>query len=332
LVASAGAIVVLAAVTAAPASGGPTPDPPTDLNNVVAAAAEVDELWAARHSWAGTLAGNIVGIQPYKGRILILTSGETDRIRSRVPVDKRGFVTVARGGEEYVVGPADDRGGWTGGNHIDGLGGHQCTEGFAWRSWRPGSVGAIYGSTAEHCYGGEDPDGDPYVEPYWYNNGRYVGRVTQIGNGIDNDVAFLRAASGTSFNASIWVDLAPPGRLGGVEERTVTGAAANTLNETIAFYGRTSGGGTGTVLDLSYNGLYGRILTSSTAGRPGDSGGPVYTTYTNGTVQARGTISAITFIDYDGDGHFDPGDTVTGTIFTDATHTSAALQASIYTP
>jgi hypothetical protein len=329
LVVSAGAIIVIAAAAVGPASAGPSPDPPPDLRNPVAAAAVVDELWDTRQSWAGTAAGNIAAIHPYNGGVLILTQGETDRIRGRIPIGKREFVTVARGGVAYAQGgPGADQGGWTGGNHINdrpGAGAILCTEGFTWRSWRTSSAGAIYGSTAAHCYRGG-------LSPYWYNNGRYVGRVTQLNLGAANDVAFLRAASGTSFNASIWVHLPPAGPAGGVEERTVTGAGANTLGGPIAFYGRTSGGGNGTVGDLTFNGLNGRIWTNAIAVRPGDSGGPVYTTYTNGTVQARGTVSGLTYIDNNGNGIYNEGDTVTGMYFADATHTSAEMQASIYTP
>jgi hypothetical protein len=119
---------------------------------------------------------------------------------------------------------------------------------------------------------------------------------------------------------------------GGVAERTVTSAAANKVGDTVAFYGTRSGGGIGVVRDTTFNGSVGEVWADATQVRKGDSGGPVYRTHSDGTVEARGTVHALTYDDQNNDGKYQEGEPVTGLVYIDATFTSANLRASIYTP
>ncbi|PZF80566.1 hypothetical protein [Jiangella anatolica] len=283
----------------------------------------VKQLWNTRHSWAGEFASDIEFVHSTDDVIYVLVSDNVAGVHDALPADVRPHTTVIHGGVADAAGsPTSDRGGWTGGNHIystNGVGETTgCTQGFTWRSW---ATGAVLGSTALHCYQDDD---SPFIE--WYHDGRHLGTRTQAGT-LNNDVVLLRPAPGTSFNASIWVHL--PG--GGVEERVVTGAGANALHTPIAFYGRTSGGGDGEITARNHPGA-GEMTTDAIEVRPGDSGGPVYSTYRDGTVQARGTVSSLTYTDTNRNGEYDNGEPVTSMIFIDATYTSGNLDASIYVP
>jgi hypothetical protein len=287
------------------------------------AEAKVHELWRSKSRWAGAYAADIVFSHPGKGQLVVLVKDHVAEIHDRVPADLKPFVTVARGGVADMAGsPTSDRGGWTGGNHIYSANSagrtKYCTQGFAWRSW---DTGAVLGSTARHCY----QDAGPFVE--WYHDGRHLGTRTQAGCCSD-DVLFLRPAPGTVFNASIWVWLSG----GGVQERVVTGAGVNLVDDTVAFYGMTSGGGIGKVIMRGPPLYEAWIYTDAHQVRAGDSGGPVYKTRSNGTVEARGTVSAATWQDKNGNGTFDPGTETTGMIFIDAYYTSSDMRASIYVP
>ncbi|WP_170284793.1 hypothetical protein [Kribbella amoyensis] len=275
-------------------------------------------LWASRATWAGDHAKDVTFVYRDPSRFVVVAKGNVAAVQSALPDDVKPFTSVVRAEIVPMAGsPADDRGGWTGGNHIvstNGLGQKaRCTAGFAWKSW---DTGAVLGSTARHCY--EDPS-SVYID--WFNGTRLLGTRTQAGTGT-NDVLLLRAAPNTSFNASIWLR-------GGVEERIVTGAGPNLTNSPIAFYGRTSGGGGGYIREREPADP-GVVFTDAIQVRPGDSGGPVYATYTNGTVQARGTVHACLCADYDGDGEYEVGE-VFGMFFIDAGYSSADLRASIYT-
>lgn len=288
-----------------------------------AAAVQVDDLWRSKNEWAGAYAGDIAAIHPDNGQLMVLVKDHVDEIHQRVPSALRSYVTVVRGGVTAAAGsPSSDRGGWTAGNHItstNGVGASvACTQGFAWKSW---ATGAVLGSTALHCYQGTNP----FIE--WYHDGRHLGTRTQAGT-ANNDVLLLRPAPNTSFSASTWVRLSG----GGASERTVTTATPNKVGQAVAFYGRTSGGGLGTIQSTAWNGQTGLIFANATQVRPGDSGGPVYRTNSDGTVDARGTVSALTYQDSNGNGKYDSGEPVTGLIYIDAAYTSANLRASIYTP
>lgn len=290
--------------------------------SVQAVAAQVDDLWRSKAQWAGEYADDIATIHPDHGQLMVLVKDHVDEIHDRVPSALRPYVSVARGHVELTAGsPSSDRGGWTAGNHIESwnaLGKRSgCTAGFAWKSW---ATGAVLGSTALHCYQGTNP----WIE--WYHDGRHFGTRTQAGTAVNNDVLLLRPAPNTSFNATTWVWLSG----GGFSERTVTTATPNKLGEVVAFYGMTSGGGSGTIGSTAWNGRTGLIWADSTQAQPGDSGGPVYRTTASGTVDARGTVHGRTVHDSNGNGQTDPGE-VTGMVFVDAAYTSADLRASIYT-
>ena len=275
-------------------------------------------LWASRAQWAGEHAKDVTFIYRGPGRFVVVARDDVAAVQSALPEGLKPFTSVIRAEIIPLAGsPADDSGGWTGGNHIvstNGLGQKaRCTSGFAWKSW---DTGAVLGSTARHCY--DDPN-SAYID--WFNGTRLLGTRTQAGTGT-NDV-LLRAAPNTSFNASIWLR-------GGVEERVVTGAGPNLTNSPIAFYGRTSLGGGGYVREREPADP-GVVFSDATQVRPGDSGGPVYATYTNGTVQARGTVHACLCTDYDDDGELEDGE-VFGMFFIDAIFSSANLRVSIYTP
>jgi hypothetical protein len=283
--------------------------------SVVQAADRVSELWQTRTTWAGEHAGDVKAIYPGEGTFVVLVSGNSEAIHDSIPAAVRPFTQVVHGGLADAAGSPDaDLGGWTGGNWIDNSA-MMCTLGFAWKKW---STNVVYGSTAKHC--------GPLYMP-WYNNNRRLGTTAVLGTD-NNDVELLSAAENTSFNASIWVHLST----GGFSERTVTGAAQSKPGDTVAYTGRRTLGGFGVVkTNATFDGP-GKVWCTASTVRPGDSGGPVFTTYTNGTVQARGTISQYTYIDSNRNDQHDDGETYTGMVFIDATYTSANLGASIYTP
>ncbi len=290
---------------------------------VQAASGKVNQLWEGRKSWAGPYADDITFMHPGKGQLVVLVDDHVNEIADRVPAELKPFVTVTYGGLIDAAGsPLSDRGGWTGGNRIvsyDTNPGKICTAGFAWKSW---ATGAVLGSTARHCYN-EDGLGID-----WYNDGRLVGTRTQTSDLPSDDVVFLRPAPGTSFNASIWIRTAT----GGYEERTVTSASVNPVGDTVAFYGSWSGGGIGKITGFGPPLYDAWRYVDTTQVRQGDSGGPVYKTHTNGTVDARGTVSKLTWDDKNGNQKYDEDTETTGMIFVDASYTSSDLKASIYVP
>lgn len=325
-----GMAVMAVATISATGSGNAQQGEPFERNAVArqslsaqAAAAQVDDLWRSKAQWAGVYAGDITAVHPDHGQLMVLVKGHVDEVHDRVPSALRPYVSVVRGGVAPAAGsPSSDRGGWTAGNHISSTNAAgarvSCTEGFAWKSW---ATGAVLGSTALHCYQGTNP----FIE--WYHDGRHVGTRTQAGT-ANNDVLLLRPAPNTSFSASTWVWLSG----GGFSERTVTTATPNKIGDTVAFYGQTSRGGIGTIQSTAWNGRTGLVWADANQVRPGDSGGPVYRTTSSGTVDARGTVSALTYRDSNGNGKYDAGEPVTGLVFVDAAYTSANLGASIYTP
>ncbi|MEU0092814.1 hypothetical protein [Kribbella sp. NPDC006257] len=279
------------------------------------AADRVSELWKTRATWAGEHAGDIKAIYPGERTVVFLVSGNVEAVHDSIPAAVRPFAEVVHGGVVAAAGSPDaDAGGWTAGNFIYNSS-KRCTLGFAWKMW---ATGVVYGSTARHC--------GPLYMP-WYHNDRRLGTAALLGGG-NNDVALLSAAPNTSFNASVWVHLST----GGFAERTVVDAAVSQPGETVAYTGLTSLGGFGTVMtNADFDGP-GRVWCTANTVRPGDSGGPVFKTHSNGTVQARGTISELTYKDTNQNDQWDSGEPVTGMVFIDATYTSANLQASIYTP
>lgn len=320
------AATVIAATLSPAEAKTPEPPEPTKIEasarhtlSSAVAQQKMKGLWASRAQWAGEHAKDVTFIYRDPGRFVVVARDDVAAVQSALPDDLKPFTSVIRAEIVPAAGsPADDAGGWTGGNHIvskNALGQKaRCTAGFAWKSW---DTGAVLGSTARHCY--EDPK-SVFID--WYNGTRFLGTRTQAGTGT-NDVLLLRPAPNTSFNASIWLR-------GGVEERTVTGAGPNHANSPIAFYGRTSLGGFGYVREREPSDP-GVVFSDATQVRPGDSGGPVYATYTNGTVQARGTVHALLGLDKDGDDVYEDGE-VFGMFFIDAIYSSADLRASIYTP
>lgn len=326
----AGVVVMAVATVSATGSGNARPEDPLKRSAVArqsvspqAAAAQGDDLWRSKTQWAGEYADDIAGIHPSHGQLTVLVKDHVDEIHDRVPATLRPYVTVARGGVALAAGsPSSDRGGWTAGNHLYSINALNdvatCTAGFAWKSW---ATGAVLGSTALHCYQGASP----WID--WYHENRLLGTRTQAGTAENNDVLLLRPAPNTSFSATAWVYRSGLGYV----ERAVTTATPNKVPNTIAFYGRTSGGGSGTIGSTAYKGKTGWIWADASQVRPGDSGGPVYRTNSDGTVDARGTVHGLTYFDANDNDKYDPGETVDGLIFIDAAYTSADLRASIYT-
>lgn len=278
-----------------------------------AAQSVAKELERTKESWAGADATDVLAVQPAGDTILVLvdSADAVAAVEEQVPSDQAGAVQVVHATEAPVAGPSADDGGWSAGIWLNGSTGN-CTAGFAWKTW---SGNQVKGSTAAHCSSSS-----------FTNNGRLVGSTFRTGTGT-NDVKLLNPATNTSFNADVWIR----GSNGQPTLRNVQSAGANTWGETVAFYGRTSGGGTAQITVLPYNNQPGRVYMNSPAVRPGDSGGPVYVTHANGNVQARGTVSAMLFQDANGNGTWQTGETVYGMIFTDITHSSAGLQATLYT-
>lgn len=326
----AGVAVMAVATVCATGSGNAQQEEPLKRSavarqsvSVQAAAAQVDDLWRSKAQWAGEYADDIASIHPDHGQLTVLVKDHVDEIHDRVPAALRPYVSVARGGVALAAGsPSSDRGGWTAGNHLYSINALNqvatCTAGFAWKSW---ATGAVLGSTALHCYQGANP----WIE--WYHENRHFGTRTQAGTAENNDVLLLRPAPNTSFSATAWVYRSGIGYV----ERTVTTATPNKLGDTVAFYGRTSLGGGGTIGSTAHNGKTGWIWADADQVRPGDSGGPVYRTTASGTVDARGTVHGFTYFDANRNGQYDRGEIVDGLIFVDAAYTSADLRASIYT-
>ncbi|MFF0345627.1 hypothetical protein [Kribbella sp. NPDC004875] len=157
--------------------------------DIPTAADKVRQLSRTTSTWAGDYAGDITFIHPGDHSLVVLVSDHVNEIYDRVPAAFKPFVTVSLGGVADMAGsPADDRGGWTGGNWIDGWNSGSsssgCTEGFTWRTWG----GAVLGSTAKHCVA--PTSSDPYND--WSNNGRWLGKRSQDGTGT-LDVTLMNA-------------------------------------------------------------------------------------------------------------------------------------------
>lgn len=267
--------------------------------------AVANRLDASTGQWAGATAGSIVDVVPYDGAVLVLTTGNEQAVRRAVPRDVAPDVLVVRGGVADAAGsPSVDPDAWSGGDWISGASGVWCTSGFTFRR----ANGDLVGSTARHC-----------GVTTWGNNGKVVGTTSSRGTG-DDDVELIAPAARTAFTHDVWIR--------GPLLRYVQAAGKNVVGQTIAHYGRTSGGGTGTVTRVEAGG---RVYTNDAAVRKGDSGGPVYTVLPSGRAEARGTVSALIYRDDNVNGQYDVTDTVLGMIYTDINRTTADLRVTVNT-
>ncbi|SDU86622.1 hypothetical protein [Jiangella alkaliphila] len=166
----------------------------------------------------------------------------------------------------------NDRGGWTGGNLIRGsLTNFYCTQGFTWRLW---SNNRLYGGIAEYC---SDRDNS------WLHAGRSVGAVGVVEPTVD--AGLMGAASGTSYNADVWV-----GATNTADVRPVRSAAGSVVVGThIAISGAYAGLDEGLITGPVYGpGWPNGLVRVTGIDCESDFGAPYLTTYSDGAVMAHG--------------------------------------------
>lgn len=301
---SLGIALALVVAGTVPAGADEAPDLTVEEGIVMA-----DQLDATADEWAGEAVEDIVEILPFDGQVYVLADGNEEELREALPDDVADDVEVVRGVlAPAAASPNADPNQWSGGNWINGSP-YWCTAGFNFK--RP--TGEIVGSTAKHCLGGS-----------WTNGGRVVGTTSTQAPGND-DFELIRSAAGTSFTYDVWIR----GSNGKPALRYVQDAGINRVGDKVAHYGRTSGGGSGTITRITAEG---RVYADCTTTRPGDSGGPVYTVLSSGRVEARGTLSGYVYIEKNGNNSFQEGvDQAIGMYYTDISRSMTDLGINLLT-
>ncbi|MDX3000211.1 hypothetical protein PWY87_00915 [Kribbella solani] len=282
-------------------------------------------------AWAGDLAPLVNRIGPdYENSVVVIRSNtDSADLRKRAAAARFGVPLRFEVGKPAVLrGRYDDTTPWTAGNASTNIASHagrqpaDCTQGYSWRRW---SDGINYASTAGHCFLGNE-------NTYAGNPNQRIGYVAGRWYASDGptDFELIRPTVG-SVDASVWV--------GGpmtTDARTVTGVdnenSATNVSKTACFSGANGGTNCGTIKaihqriliwdDKSQVSHYTQNLTCVQLRKPpvgGDSGGPVLSTYTDGSVFAWGQTVA---------GSGDPADPCGG-IFTPVVAISAAVGATI---
>lgn len=210
------------------------------------------------------------------------------------------------------AGRLSDSNPFYGGAGID----NKCTDGFTWKA---GAGLRII--TAGHCYAqgatyGVYTDAGRFIggvykgrDSNWQEN---VGTVPLVGGPNMNkrgDFALIEIGSGNSIAGKVFNG---PAGVDSSSSRTVSGewTTSPMQSEQFCTSGRNSGEICGWVTnsstpsDIAYYNKAGNFIgnaknmwvgvrSAAPCIVPGDSGGPVYTVYSNGTVQAKGIISGI---------------------------------------
>ncbi|GAB1510071.1 chymotrypsin family serine protease [Actinophytocola sp. KF-1] len=259
-------------------------------------------IMSTRATWGGAGAEDKVVTAipvPFESRISVRLTERDGAVEAAarrafdVPLD---FGVSAR--PRALFGRYADTAPWTTGNALwfssATAGGSlaSCTQGYSWRN-----QGVVYASTAGHCA--------TRLTSVWNGNpSQRIGEVshryfTHLG---PTDVEFIRITSGSAGDASVWV-----GGPGTGDQRWVT-AADNTTNT----YGKVCSSGANGGLacgQMTYrdvpidfedpdtgaqwriNGLSCvDVPVGGALARPGDSGGPILSTFTDGTVKAWGQL------------------------------------------
>jgi hypothetical protein len=216
---------------------------------------------------------------------------------------------------------------WAAGNALwndqDGprtVGGAYCTQGFNWRRW---SDNLGYASTAGHCFAAADNvfNGSTtqrmgYVGTRYINQGEYA------------DFEYIRLTYGYVENL-VWVGGTPTAELRRVVTADNNGAqTGDIVCSSGANYGLYCGRIFTRTASFTYDDIPGKptlynltcVHPTSGYGGPGDSGGPILTTASNGTVKAWGQMVGGKDCDKDGNPDW---------VFTTVKNISARVGASI---
>lgn len=261
-----------------------------------------DAIMTTRAKWGGANAEDKVVTAipvPFESRVSVRLTEHDSAVEAAarrafdVPLE---FGISAR--PQALFGRYADTAPWTTGNALwfsaASAGGSVagCTQGFSWRN-----QGVVYASTAGHCA--------TRLTSVWNGNpNQRIGEVSHryFTDQGPTDVEFVRITSGSAGDASVWV-----GGPGTGDQRWVT-AADNTTNTYAAVCSSGANGGLAcgqmTYRDLPIEfedpdtgarwiirGLSCvDVPVGGALARPGDSGGPILSTFTNGTVKAWGQL------------------------------------------
>lgn len=271
-----------------------TDDQLTDASNEV-----VDKL----DEWAGELASIVVRIGPdYQDRSVLIESTEysvelQERAQAAFSVDFKFQTTDAP--YEYDADRFNDTSPWTAGNalsHAPNSIQTYCTQGFNWRRW---SDGARLMSTAGHCFAGNTSvyNGNNATQRMgvvirrWFSDGGptdfefiqpTVGAVdNSMWNNINYQDVWRRVVAASNVNdASILESDVCISGARTLTEFPMSCGYISAVNQTIRF--NNDDGTHYTIRNLTC------VASAWDLGRGGDSGAPVFSTYTNGTIYAWG--------------------------------------------
>lgn len=273
---------------------------PTKVNFVVRDAALsrvalqslMESITTTRDEWAGNDASRIVALQgdPVTGVVRIgVTSGADAVAREAVQHFGKDVTVITISAPHDFASRYNDISPWTAGNALwdaqfanRSVGQAICTQGFAWQSG-----GVAYASTAGHCGG---------TSWFHISTAQRIGLVagTYYGSPYNStDVELIQLKSG-SVDSSVWV-----GGQNTTDKRTVVDAdnVAYATGFNVCSSGANGGLACATTFNayttVTVNGVTVNNLTcatyyTSTRATFGDSGAPVLSTHTNGTVKAWG--------------------------------------------
>ena len=303
--------------------------------------AAADQVFDTLDKWAGDLAHlvNRVGPDYDQSAVIIGSAADSAELRARAAAARFGVpVRFKVGDSPTVTGRFDDTTPWTAGNALTAVAANagrsaSCTQGYSWRRW---SDNVAYASTAGHCYGINTSvyNGNPnqrigYVAGRWYANEGptdfelirpTVGSVDAtvwVGPKVTNDHRVVKGADNANSNANISKVVCFSGANGGMNCGNIM-----SINQRIEF--------TNPDTNLKYwtrNLTCVRFASSASGFTGGDSGGPVLSTYSDGSAYAWGQTVGGWFFE---DGTLDWDNECAG-IFTPVVVISAAVGASLIT-
>ncbi|SDU86645.1 S1 family peptidase [Jiangella alkaliphila] len=265
--------------------------------------AAANEVAATLDDWAGDLASIVVRIGPdYDAQSILVESTEhSPELQQRATSTfSEDFIFETLGAEyENEANRYDDTSPWTAGNaltHAPNSIEIYCTQGFNWRRW---SDNARFMGTAGHCFsrntsvynGNNATQRIGVTVARWYtDNGPMdfeliqprVGSVdNSMWNVIDYQDVLRRVVSADNANdqSIIGTRVCISGART-VSEFPMSCGEISAVNQTIRF--SNGEGGFYTIRNLTC------VASVYDLGRGGDSGAPVFSTYTNGNIYAFG--------------------------------------------
>lgn len=268
-----------------------------------------DQIFDSLDKWAGDLAGLVhrVGPDYEKSAVIIGTTSDSAELKARAAAARFAVpVQFKIGKSPAATGRYTDTSPWAAGNALTATASEAgqkatCTQGFNWRRW---SDNLGYASTAGHCYGIDwsvftsNPNQRiGYVAGRWYASegptdfeliritDGAVGPHVWVGPKITNDLRVVKDADNTNDNGNLGKVVCFSGANGGMNCGNIM-----KINQRLKFVNPHTGWEYWTQ-KLSCV----RFASSESGFTFGDSGGPVLSTHTDGTVYAWGQTVGGTF-------------------------------------